>query len=149
MQIQFKRRQCTDSSFGKASRAVLSKHCPSENTAGSSSLLLPENRAHNSLFAICQCKVLSGSHLWLCTQLMLPQPLSERQPWSDDYRENNFNGKTNTLKKSAQSSCSTAVCSGRLSCQRRAAFDQWKLICVTERTCNVVLDNIIPFSVSG
>lgn len=98
MQIQFKRRQHTDSSFGKASRAVLSKHCPSENTAGSSSLLLPENRAHSSLFAICQCKALSGSHLWVCTQLVLPQPLPERQPWSDDYRENNFNGKTNTLK---------------------------------------------------
>lgn len=98
MQIQFKRRQHTDSSFEKASRAVLSKHCPSENTVGSSSSLLPENRASNSLFAICQSKALSGSHLWVCSQLVLPQPLPERQPWSDDYRENNYNRKTDKLK---------------------------------------------------
>ncbi|RMC07701.1 hypothetical protein DUI87_17178 [Hirundo rustica rustica] len=32
IQIQFKRRQHTDSRFEKASRAVLSKHCPSKNT---------------------------------------------------------------------------------------------------------------------
>lgn len=98
MQTLFKRRQHTDSSFEKASRAVLSKHCPSENMAGSSSFLLPENRAHSSLFTICQCKALSGRHLWVCTQLVLPQPLPERQPWSDDYRENNFYRKTKTLK---------------------------------------------------
>lgn len=30
--------------------------------------------------------------------VVLPQPLPERQPWSDDYRENNFNRKTNKLK---------------------------------------------------
>lgn len=98
MQIQFKRRQHSDSSFEKASRAVLSKHCPSENTVGSSSLLLPENRAHNSLFVRCQCKALSRSHLWVCSQIVLPQPLPERWPRSDDYRENNYNGKTNKLK---------------------------------------------------
>lgn len=51
---------------GQQSCAV--QACPSENTAGSSSLLLSENRACNSLFTICQCKALSGSHLWVCTQ---------------------------------------------------------------------------------
>lgn len=100
MQIQSKRQQRADASFEKASRAVLSEHRPSESTVGSSTLLLTEKRARNALFAICQSKTLPESHLWVCTQLVLPQPLqAERQPWSDDYRENNYNRKTNKPKE--------------------------------------------------
>ena len=100
MQIQSKRRQCADAGFEEASRAVLSEHHPSESTVGSSTLLLTEKRARNSLFAICQSKTLSESHLWVCAQLVLPQPLqAERQPRSDDYRENNCNRKTNKPKE--------------------------------------------------
>lgn len=100
MQIPSKSRQYADASFEKASRAVLSEQRPSESTVGSGTLLLTEKRARSSLFAICQSKALSESHLWVCTQLVLPQPLhAERQPRSDDYRENNYNGKTNKLKE--------------------------------------------------
>lgn len=100
MQIQPKRSQRADAGFEKASRAVLSQHRPSESTVGSSTLLLTEKRARSSLFAICQSKTLSESHLWVCTPLVLPQPLqAERQPRSDDYRENNYNGKTNKPKE--------------------------------------------------
>lgn len=100
MQIQSKRRQHADAGFEKASRAVLSKHHPSESTVGSSTLLLTEKRARNSLFAICQSRTLLESHLWVCAQLVLPQPLqAKRQAWSDDYGENNYKRKTNKPKK--------------------------------------------------
>lgn len=86
-------------SFEKASKALLPEHRPSQSTVGSSTLLLTEERARNSLFAICQSKTLSESHLWVCAQLVLPQPLqAERQTWSDDYREN-YNRETSKPRR--------------------------------------------------
>lgn len=86
--------------FGKASGGLLSEHSPSESTVGSSTLLLTEKRARRSLPAICQPKTLSESHLWACSEFVLPQPLqAERQPRSDDYGENNYNRKANKQKE--------------------------------------------------
>lgn len=111
MQIQSKRRQRADTGFEKASRAALSEHRPSESTAGSSTLLLTEKRARNCLFAICQSKTLSESHLWVCAQLVLPQPLqAERQPSLGVMTTEKIiimGKQINQTKRNAQSSCST------------------------------------------